>query len=488
MQRAILFIIATMLYLHLSASDTDKADSLATGSGKMTDWPSSYVLPLLEITTIDEEEPTCSYVFHPEGAFGISITNATKVPGRAVLTLNNITIFDSGEYEKDKSGMTIKIRGNTSAYNHAKKPFKIKLQKKGDMLCRGEERFYDKDWVLICDGDDTFKAMVGYKVSELFGLGWTPAYKYVNLVINGDYRGIYMLIESVNRNADCRINVDKRSGYVFECDAYWWNENLYFRTPENHYYTFKYPDPDKITDEQVDYIKRTMEQVELSIADGTYSRYIDVSSFAAWLLAHDVLGTQDAGGANIYLTKYDSTRQSKVKMATLWDFDSTMKFVNLEKWANVHFDSFFYFKDLLGDSTSYFNYCYKKLWQEKSDSIFSALYHFFDEFLSSYTRYGIDNSRKYDQQRWGYQHGNSRDDIRQYHEWFEKRKPWLDRAISNIPSDSASAVMAGISLPPYAERRNKDTQLYTISGQKVTTGSALRPGIYLRNGKKFFVK
>lgn len=67
--------------------------------------------------------------FAPEGEDGISITNTTKIPGRIILSRLGIPYYDSGEYENNKGGMKIKIRGNTSAYWNPKKSFKIKLEK-----------------------------------------------------------------------------------------------------------------------------------------------------------------------------------------------------------------------------------------------------------------------------------------------------------------------------------------------------------------------
>ena len=139
-------------------------------------------LPVLSITTDGGEEPACDFVFAPEGQFGISITNNQKVPGRAVLTENGNTLYDSGEYQKDSTGMTIRIRGNTSAYYSSKKPYKIKLEKKNDMLGRNDSCYYDKNWMLIDSGGDELNTMIGLKVNEIMGLGgWTPAYKFVNL-------------------------------------------------------------------------------------------------------------------------------------------------------------------------------------------------------------------------------------------------------------------------------------------------------------------
>ena len=87
-------------------------------------------LPTMVVETIDHEEPTCDYVYAPAGCMGASITNATKVPGRLMIyqRLNGVdsVLYDSGEYEESASGMTIKIRGNTSAFE-AKKPYTINL-------------------------------------------------------------------------------------------------------------------------------------------------------------------------------------------------------------------------------------------------------------------------------------------------------------------------------------------------------------------------
>lgn len=439
-------------------------------------------MPVLHISTINAEEPTCDFVFPPEGAFGISITNAVKVPGRALLTLRKDTLFDSGPYEEKNSGMTIKLRGNTSAYYYSKKPYKIKLQKKGDMLHRADKRFNDKDWLLVCDGDQNFNVMIGLKISQLMGLGWAPAYEYVNLIMNGEYRGIYMLIESVDRNADCRINVDKNTGYVFERDAYWWNEDVYFTTNMHKEYTFKYPDDDDITEEQIDYIKGVMNTVESAIADGSYADYIDVNSFASWLLAHDILGTYDSGGSNIYLTKYDNTEDSKVHMATLWDFSSSMKTVN--DWARIHYD-FFYFKELFDDPDTYFTYIFKKTWAERSDSVFDGIKAFLNDFLSSKQAQYISISRVFDNYRWN---NNSNvtveDNINTALAWFQQRRQWLNQAVEGLQVNTMHIENTA------ATRQTDNNGVYNLQGQRVGISATqpLPPGIYIRNGRKFLVR
>lgn len=133
-------------------------------------------LPLIEITTINGEDPTCEYVDHPEGATGSSITNATKVPGRCRIWFHDDCIYDSGDYQKDESGITIKIRGNTSAYPD-KKPYKIRLQKKADLLFRTDPVYKDKDWVLL-KGQSAFtnenemnlNTLIGNKMNQIVNM------------------------------------------------------------------------------------------------------------------------------------------------------------------------------------------------------------------------------------------------------------------------------------------------------------------------------
>ena len=110
-------------------------------------------LPVITIETVDGEEPTCERADPPEeeGAVGMGITNATKVPGRLCITLGGDTLYDSGPYVKGASGMRVKIRGNSSAWT-PKKPYKVMLERKADLLLRGdEERYADRDWVLLKD-------------------------------------------------------------------------------------------------------------------------------------------------------------------------------------------------------------------------------------------------------------------------------------------------------------------------------------------------
>ena len=71
----------------------------------------------------------------------------------------------------------------------------------------------NKHFVLLALMDDNghafLKYPVAFELSKRIGLGWTPDYRFVELVLNGDYRGLYLLVEKIRIDKD-RINVTEQ--------------------------------------------------------------------------------------------------------------------------------------------------------------------------------------------------------------------------------------------------------------------------------------
>lgn len=429
----------------------------------------SLSMPVVVINTIDGEEPTGEYVVAPEGCNGGSIRNATKVPGSIVVYKGDETLYDSGPFEEGVSGMQYKIRGNWSSWL-PKKPFKIKLEKKADMLCRGDKKYNDRNWVLIKEEHTLLNLFAGLEINRLAGMPWTPAFQFVNVVINGDYRGLYALCESVRRNPDCRLNVDKNTGYVLEYDPYWWNEDFYVPSNYPDNYTFKHPDVEDFTEESTNYISNAVIQMEQSLKNGTYPEFIDVPSFASWLLAHDILGTQDGLGSNIYMMKYDNTAASLFQMANLWDFDTVC--MNEGTWASIHYR--YHFGDLLNSTNTLFKDTYVNRYHELSPAIFDRIDYMLDSLSTSPLAADLQTSKQWDCERWGLTRLSVQEEITKLRQWFAGRKLWMDEnmpaatAINDIPSTNT----------------NRPLHIYDLQGRAVKHP---KRGIYIQNGKKVVV-
>ena len=470
MKRHLVFLISILFCIYEAiAQNTDFSQNNIEKIG----------LKVIHIETENNEEPTCDFAEAPEGCMGMTSINAKKINCRIVITQKGDTLYDSGVFENNQSGATIKINGNTSAYfaipgNY---PYKIKLQKKADLLSRNDERFDDKEWRLINDGY-TLNTIIGLKISELLQLSWTPAYTPCNVFINGDYRGCYLLIESVKRNKDCRINVDKNSGYIVERDPYWWKENKYFTTDyfassKGYRWTWKYPDEDDVSPEQEDYITKFINDAEQSILNGTYTDYIDIESFAKWILAHDILGSKDSGGTNLYVAKYDDTQNSLLEMPVLWDFDSNFR-MEPGEFSKCHSNAGdYYFYNLFNNSNRSFTTKYKELWLQIKPMLLNTITQYILSITNSEDGRALESSRVLHYSRWGYTPYETIDELAQDAiKWFNNHIDKLDENINKL--DNANMI-----IKPSVEKENN--YIYNLSGHRITRP---KKGLYIINNRK----
>ena len=448
-------------------------------------------LPVVEVVTVDSIEPTAERIEAPDYCpVGRSITNATKVPGRlAVWEADGRLRYESRLYWKDRSGMTIKIRGNNSGL-WTPPPYKVKLEKKADLLGRGDETKYaDKHWLLLREWRQTLNIPIGLKVNELLGLSWTPACEHVNLLMNGKYRGVYLLTEQVRRNPRCRIDVDKETGFIVERDIYWWNEPVSFETTMVNTFwqrfTFKYPDEDEVTDAQVAAAQAAVNRMEAAIADGTYDEFIDVRSFAAWHLGHDILGTYDCSGANQYYSKRDDTDDSRITLGPLWDFDTN--FYMKDEWSRFHVSGATYLLPLLRSPNKAFAKAFVRTWMAQSPIIVGQIMAYLDSLETSPTGIGITLSR---QRLRPNSYVSVHENVEEAREWFTSRKEWLDEHITGIDTMDTSPVVA----PEMVNGTSSNGQWYDLSGRRIGDGQwkmdngQLPRGVYIRDGKKVMVK
>lgn len=462
-----------LFFIYLSINAIEKKNEIDTD------------IPVLKIETIDGVMPTCDIIEAPEGCFGTSITNNNYVSGRMVITLKSDTVYDSKEYVKGQSGMAIKIRGNSTGAFLNQHPYKIKLSSKDDLLRRQDDSFNHKEWVLLSmytwnkemsNSESNILTIVGLLISKIIGMEWCPNYELVHLIINHDYQGMYYLIEPIERGKR-RIDISK-TGFLIEHDAFWWKENVYFKSnyiDDRFAYTYKYPDDDDVTEEVQDNIKSYINLFEESLYNNDrISNYIDLESFAKWLLIHDILGSE-AIGSNRFLYKYDLKQNniytSKLKMSTPWDFDSSFR---CSSWSDIHHSSIYYFPKLLENTQ--FLQTYLSLWNNIKPSLLSQ---FKDSMNVIKLRYAdiFDRNMKIHQTKYPTEGTNSF--ANQVDEVIEKIADRISILEQLITTDINQNVNISI---PY-----KKSNPYNLNGQRIQL-LQLNKGIYIRNGNKYVVQ
>lgn len=150
----------------------------------------SGTLPVLYIDTENQapvltktDYVAATYYLDPKGAEGVEAfgTEAAPLP------------------------LQIRGRGNYTWTGFDKKPYRLKLGKKQALMGMAKS----KHWALLAHADDSkgfLRNAVGFQLSRLIGLPWTPGDAPVEVVLNGDYLGLYFLTETV-RVDKTRVNV-----------------------------------------------------------------------------------------------------------------------------------------------------------------------------------------------------------------------------------------------------------------------------------------
>jgi len=234
----------------------------------------------------------------------------------------------------------VRGRGNTTWY-WPKKPYLIKLDKKASVLGMPKH----KRWILLANFLDRtlMRNMVSMKVASMTGLAWTPHCVPVELVLNGQHKGSYLLIEQVRVDKN-RVNITEMSkedntgdavtgGYLLECDFHYDNEVQWI---DNHGkcvemdngipFGVKYPDSEDLTTAQLTYIKNYISEVagtlygpDFKDPENGYAKYLDIDSFVDYWIVFEVMGNHELGNpGSVYMHK---DRGGKLVAGPCWDFD-----------------------------------------------------------------------------------------------------------------------------------------------------------------------
>ena len=239
-----------------------------------------------------------------------------------------------------------------------KKPYKIKFDKKQDILGMGK----NKHWALLAnrfDGSMLRNRLAMYIASRL-GMEYTPKMLPVDLVIDGKYMGSYYLSELV-RIGKNRVDIDELTpddneepnitgGYLLAIEP-----NLSVKpapeqntvtTERGEAFSFESPefyseDDDDIlgTAQQKDYIKEYLNETEEAIfgedfknSNGVpYTEYLDVQSAADfWWLQEFTVNSDAFTTSSNYLYK---KRDGKLYFGPVWDFDYSMGLLDSETYS-----------------------------------------------------------------------------------------------------------------------------------------------------------
>lgn len=253
--------------------------------------------------------------------------------------------------------MEIKARGNWTRRGFSKKPFKLKLGAKQKLLGLTKS----KHFALLAHADDQrgyLRNFVGFNLGKRIGLPWTPTQQPVEVVINGDYRGLYFLTESIRIEKD-RVNITElddnvedpslaSGGYLVELDNY--DEENQIRMEEKSCVGGQYLDRLRITwntPEVYSELQRRFVTDQFSAMNDAVGEnsdilwsYLDLDDAARYYLVEEIVSHTESYHGSTYLFRDRGTDQ-KWHFSPLWDFGNAF---------NGADDDFFYNCDPFGNT------------------------------------------------------------------------------------------------------------------------------------------
>lgn len=279
------------------------------------------VVPPVPEPVLPELEPAPQYV--PE--IYIEVEGGKTVESKDEYLNMSLMVTKGYEVLLSADGR-IKGRGNAT-WGYDKKPYKIKFDDKKGIVGFAA----NKDWVLLAEYCDKSLMRTAYmcELAQAVDLPYPIHYRHVQLHMNGEYMGMYVLTDQVEKKSH-RVDIED-DGFLFENDNYFWEEPLNFMTDHRQYwYTFKYPDPEDgeiaAGDDNFNFITGFMNDFETALygdsfkdPDIGYRRYIDVETFARWFLIQELTGNLEP---NIYYVL--PSRDAKLQIAPVWDAEWSM--------------------------------------------------------------------------------------------------------------------------------------------------------------------
>lgn len=269
----------------------------------------------------------------------IDIDNNAEVVEKDKYLKATISIKGNGVCDDfDAAEVNIKGRGN-STWNMPKKPYRLKFSKKQKFGGLPEKA---KNFALIANFIDPtlMRNSVALKVAQMVGLPFTNHFTPVELIINGTYRGSYLLTEKIGING-ASVDIDESTGILWEMDSNY-DEDYKFLSPIYRLpLMVKDPDLEEIAAESgedasviFERWKEDFNNLEKAVAaskdrGADWTEYLDMESVVKYMFVYDLCVNCELNHPkSTYL--YKASIDDKYRLGPVWDFDWAFTFSGKE--------------------------------------------------------------------------------------------------------------------------------------------------------------
>ena len=333
--------------------------------------------------------------------------------------------------------MEIKGRGNYSWTGFNKKPYRIKLADKQPLL----GMIKSKHFTLLAHADDAkdkkgyMRNAAGFELSKMLGIAWTPDAKPLEVVMNGDYIGLYFLTEHIRVDKD-RVNIVEQEdeetdtekitgGWLVEIDNY--DEDPHITIKEGGKTTMwvTYKTPEVLSSAQETYLTNQIQLLDNLIYGDKNSdelwQHLDIDALARFYIVQEIMDNYESFHGSCYLYK-DMGNDEKWKFGPVWDFgsafnrDKSQYMYQGDVWHNHWIPEICKFPAFMAHV--------KTLWKDFYANKFNDIFTFTADQLTL-----LKTAASVDAQRWPDYNGNAdlTKRINQINEQLRKNAEWLNQ-------------------------------------------------------------
>ena len=194
----------------------------------------------------------------------------------------------------------------------------------------------ESDWVLHGPYSDKslMRNALAYELGRQLGR-YQPRTRFVELYLNGEYWGVYLLTEKIKRDED-RVDMpavsdnveqgDITGGYIFKRESS--GEGTGWVSDYGTIYDYHEPRAEEITQSQSRYLDQLLNDFENMMQSSTfededlgYPSFLDVDSFIDYAIITELARNIDGYRKSSYTQKLPDSMGGLMVMGPLWDFN-----------------------------------------------------------------------------------------------------------------------------------------------------------------------
>lgn len=369
---------------------------------------------------------------------------------------NYMTDQDNPEFLDYDERIKIELRGSSSQLLDKKQYGWTTYDNNGDkqnvsLLGMPEEN----DWILngLAFDASLIRDYLNYNLARQLGQYATRT-RYCEVVINGDYRGLYILQEKIKDDSK-RVNIEEidedasegmalTGGYITKTDKTTggdpvaWTMDSYAEVTPVSDFIHELPKPGDITAAQNDYIHGVFLDLEATASDGNtnpatgYTSIIDIPTFVDFMVMNEFSSNVDAYQISTFFHK---DKGGKLRAGPVWDFNLSLgldvfgdrSHTDIWQFGNDDNEGPKFWTDLFdnADFKCYFSRRWNQVTAEGQPMSYESISDFIDETVEL-----IEEASEREQQRWGTV-PNLDAEIANIKTWIALRLTWVTENIGS---------------------------------------------------------